>query len=71
MARLKREELERGLLPRREVHESLVRTSGIMRKAGELLNKNHGPEAARILEEALEDCQREYDALWAGSDGQA
>jgi hypothetical protein len=63
LAKLDRQEKQRRLLPREVIHEALMRTAAILRKTGELLQKNHGPEAARLLSEALEDCQREFDAL--------
>ena len=63
LAKLERQEKERRLLPRDAIHEALMRTASILRRTSELLHKNHGPEAGRLLGEALEDCQREFDAL--------
>lgn len=63
LAKLERQEKQRRLLPRDLIHEALMRTASILRKTGELLHKNHGPDAGRLLAEALEDCQREFDSL--------
>lgn len=63
LARLDRLERERVLLPRDMVHEGLARIAGVLRTAGEALQRQFGPEAHRILEEALDDAQREIDSL--------
>ncbi len=68
LAKLERQEKERRLLPRDVIHEALMRTAAILRRTGELLHKNHGAEAGRLLTEALEDCQREFDALCLDGD---
>ena len=53
------EQDEETLLPRAEVHELLVKLSRVLRGAGERLHKQFGPQAASILEIALDD----YDSL--------
>jgi hypothetical protein len=46
---------EETLLPRVEVHELLAQLAKVLRGAGERLHKQHGPQAASILEVALTD----------------
>lgn len=53
---------EQTLLPRADVHELLVKLSRVLRGAGERLHKQFGPQAASILDVALND----YDSLLAG-----
>jgi len=50
---------EQTLLPRNEVHELLVKLGRVLRGAGERIHKQFGPQAASILDVALDD----YDAL--------
>ncbi len=62
--RLDRLERERTLLPRDEVHEGLTRMSAILRNLGETLQRHHGPAAQQLLNDALDDYQRETDTLF-------
>jgi hypothetical protein len=61
MARLDRLAREGELLPRDEVREALGRIASIVRSAGDMLQRSHGPGALDILTEALDDAQRELD----------
>ncbi len=61
LARIERREKQRQVLPLDEVHEALNRIAAILRTAGETLARVCGPEAAEILNEALENAQREID----------
>jgi hypothetical protein len=61
IARLDRLERERQLLPRDEVRESWGRMAAILRGAGDTLQRQFGAEAVEILNEALDDCERELD----------
>lgn len=61
LARLDRLEREGQLLPRDETREVLGRIAGILRGAGDTLQRQFGAAAAEILHEALEDAQREVD----------
>ena len=47
------------LLGRNEVHEMLGRVASILRGAGDMLQREFGPEAHRVLDEALDDAERE------------
>lgn len=66
--RLTRLEQEAKLLRLDDVRDRLTRVAAIIRQAGELLAKQFGPEAAAILETAIEDAQTEIDALGEGRD---
>lgn len=61
LARLDRLERERQLLPRDEVRESWGRMAAILRGAGDALQRQFGSEAVEILNDALDDCEREID----------
>jgi hypothetical protein len=61
LARLDRLDRERQLLPRDEVRESWGRMAAILRSAGDTLQRQFGAEAVEILNEALDDCERELD----------
>lgn len=49
------------LLPREKVHELLGRLSAIIRSAGEALQRQCGADAARLLEDALDEADAEID----------
>ena len=66
LARLDRLEREGQLLPRDETREVLGRIAGILRGAGDALQRQFGVAAAEILHEALEDAQREVDRAFPG-----
>jgi hypothetical protein len=64
-ARLERLEMERQLLPRATIHDGLTRLAARLRSCGEQLQRQHGSDALDVLNEALEDFQREVEALLA------
>lgn len=70
LARLERLQKEGQLLPREAVHEALVRIAAILRSAGEILGREHGPEAQDVLNEALDDAQREIDRSFGEREGE-
>lgn len=59
MAELDRREREGALLPREEVHETLGRIAHLLRSAGDMLRRQFGQDAADLLDEVLDDCERE------------
>ncbi len=61
LARLDRLERQRQLLPRDQMREALARIAGIIRGAGDALQRQFGPAAVEILHEALDDAQREME----------
>jgi hypothetical protein len=63
LAELEREQREGNLIPREEIHDGLVRLAARLRKFGETLQRQFGPEAHRLLEELLDDYQHELDRL--------
>ena len=67
MARLEREAAEARYLPRSEVHTAFGRIAGVLRRAGDLLERHAGGEARQILQEALDRADREIDNLCADS----
>lgn len=60
-AQLDLDEKRKQLIPREQVHELLVMLSGVIRTAGETLQRQFGNDAARILEEALNDADGYID----------
>lgn len=63
LARLDRLEREQQLLPRDQVHATHAQLASILRQAGETLQKKFGPDALEILNDALEDAQREISRM--------
>jgi len=43
------------------IHELLTRFASILRRKGEALQRRFGPDAQRIMDEGLDDCDRELD----------
>lgn len=68
LVKLEREEREKTLLPRDLVHEGLGRIATILREAGETLQRQFGSDAHQLLNEALDDCQREIGAMVSADD---
>ena len=60
-ARLEYERLEGVLIPRAQVREGLLLTAVQIRKGGEKLLKRFGPEAAKVLDDALDAASRRFD----------
>lgn len=63
LARLDRLEREGKLLARDKVHDGLARIATILRGAGDTLQRQFGPDALELLNDALDDAQREIVAL--------
>jgi hypothetical protein len=61
LARLDRLEREGKLVDRDDVRQSLGRIAGLIRAAGETLERQFGKAAADILSEALDDAAREIE----------
>jgi hypothetical protein len=64
IARLDRLEREQQLVPRDNVRQGLGQIAGLLRTAGETLQRECGPEARQILDEALDDARREIVRLF-------
>jgi hypothetical protein len=71
IARLDRLERERVLVPRDKMREGLGRAASMLRAAGDTLQRQFGPAAGEILDEALDDVQREMNRLFGNGDGYA
>ena len=63
LAELDVEEREGNLLPRDAILDMLSRCAGLLRKAGDLLQRHHGAEAYQVLDTALVDFDREVSAV--------
>ncbi len=64
IARLERMTREGSVVPREEMRTALGRIAALLRSAGETLEREHGPEARNILDEALDDAEREIDQMF-------
>lgn len=53
------QEKENRLVPRHEVRQHLTRIAAILRRAGDRLQRQFGPEAVDVLNEALDDARAE------------
>lgn len=65
LARLDRLEREGELLPRDSVRQSLAKTAAILRIAGETLQRQYGPEAAEVLNDAIDDAESEVNRFFS------
>lgn len=65
LVRLDRLEREAELLPRAYVQEGLARVAGLLRGMGEALQRAFGPDALRLLDETLDECEREVERLFS------
>jgi len=59
IAKLERLERERSLIPRDEIHDLMNQLAGILRSAGECLQRTHGNGAQQILDDAIDSFERE------------
>jgi len=66
MARLRRRILEHSYLPQATVHDLLARLAARIRHAGEALQRQFGPAALTILNDALTDAETEIANLDPG-----
>ncbi len=72
IARLERLEREGTLVAREALHEGWQLVSGVLRQAGETLQRQFGSEAHAILEEALDEADRHVARTLGGAaDGEA
>jgi hypothetical protein len=67
IAKLERQEREGTLLPRDQTRDGLGRIAARIRAAGELLERQFGPEARAVLDEALTDAEREIEQVFGGA----
>jgi hypothetical protein len=67
LTRLERHEREGQLVSRDKSHQCWTRVAGVLRQAGETLQRQFGAAALRVLNQALENATREVDAYF--SDG--
>ena len=51
-------------MPRVYVQEGLGRIAALLRGMGEVLQKTYGPDALRLLDETLDDAEREMERLF-------
>ena len=63
LAELELQAKQGQFLPRQLVHECFGRVASLLRAAGDRLKKDYGPEALKILNEALEDALRAVGEL--------
>ena len=68
LARMDRLEREGALLPKEMVREFNARLATVLRTAGDVLQREFGPDAARVVNEALENLAREVRSLNGASD---
>ena len=69
LARFDRKEREGSLLDRESVRDSLTNMSAILRKLGVSIQQHFGPEAHQMVEEAIDDWERDFqDGLGCNGD---
>jgi len=67
-AERKRLELDRyrgTLIPVEDLANGRATIARIFRTAGEILERNHGTDAATVIREALDECDREFESMFA------
>jgi hypothetical protein len=69
LARLDRLEREGLLLPRDKVREALGRVAAIIRAAGDALQRQFGLAALELLNESLDDAEREVERSFGDQNG--
>ena len=57
MAELDRDRMRGELLPRAETRVALSQIAAVIRLAGERLEREHGPDARAVLDEALDEAE--------------
>ena len=67
IAKLDREEREGQLMPLDAVQQVLTAVAARLQNLGETLQRDFGPEASRVLNEAIEDARRDFRG-WLGSE---
>jgi phage terminase Nu1 subunit (DNA packaging protein) len=68
LARLDRREREGTLVDRERSHQTWLRVAGILRRCGEVLQRQYGPAALRLLNQALEDASREVASTFGANE---
>jgi len=61
LAKMEREEKEGSLIPRDLIRRGFTVAAGLIRQAGEILQRDFGTAAADVLNRALDDAEREID----------
>jgi hypothetical protein len=70
LARLERLEREAELLPRDATHAMLAQVAALLRDAGLTLQRQFGPEAHAVLNEALDGAEREIATFFGEGGGE-
>jgi phage terminase Nu1 subunit (DNA packaging protein) len=70
LVRLERRQREGQLVDRDRTHQCWTRVAGVLHRCGEVLQRQYGPLALRLLNQALEDAQREVDSVFGVAHGQ-
>ena len=63
LARLDRLEREGSLVGRDDIHEGLTRMAAILRRLGETMQRQYGRDAHQLVEEAIDDWEREIHSM--------
>ena len=58
-------------IPRRDLEPSLAKFAGILRRAGETLQRQYGDDAAAVLNEAVAEAVASWETMLAGTDAAA
>lgn len=61
----------RELLDRADLRNSLGLMAAAIRRAGDALQRTFGPDAHRVLEDAIDECEQAIDGMLGGGDGAA
>jgi len=67
--RIERQRLQGTHISRETIHDAMNRLAGILRGLGDRLRRQHGNAAGELLDEALDDFERQVSAFEATDDG--
>jgi phage terminase Nu1 subunit (DNA packaging protein) len=65
LAELELDRKRRAVIDRAVAHEGLGRIADVLRQAGERLQRQHGPDALGVLEEALASAEIEIETIFS------
>jgi len=68
LKRMVRKEKQGELIPRGDLREGLALMASILRRCGDTLQRQYGPEARDVLDDALNECLEEVQAAIGVSD---
>lgn len=70
MAERQLEEIQGHIIPRDKLRPALLQLAMILRRAGEIMQRSHGPGPAMLLDEALTEAEKSIAEMFPNTDDQ-